>query len=167
MGRTTAPDEAHAPVRCPSSEGETSTMQRFYTYSHTPNGPVTPDLFDWMTQADMEEFAEDADTQIVEVLETANSRTYQMADGSVHSYTWQDVDDFPRCAKCGREAEGFMLTDEAWQETKMYGWVCWRCVEETLGRRLTPADFQTDLPINDSSVRNHEPELRERINGTR
>ncbi|WP_219069995.1 hypothetical protein [Candidatus Mycobacterium methanotrophicum] len=54
-----------------------------------------------------------------------------------------------------------MVTDEVWASSGFSRHECWRCLEEAIGRRLTPADFK-QLPANtDESW--HTEELRERI----
>ena len=57
------------------------------------------------------------------------------------------------CDDCGvntsRIKEFYMVHDDIWDSVSenLYGMLCVGCLEERLGRRLTPADFM-DCPLN-------------------
>jgi hypothetical protein len=67
------------------------------------------------------------------------------------------------CVDCGidtcplgwdGEAEFYKVHDAVWAEVGMVsngGMLCVGCIEQRLGRRLTPDDF-TDAPINDPEL---------------
>jgi hypothetical protein len=53
-------------------------------------------------------------------------------------------------------SEWYMVHEEVWQYAGMPpGYLCIGCLEERIGRRLTPLDF-TDAPINDPDPRDTE-----------
>jgi hypothetical protein len=55
------------------------------------------------------------------------------------------------CDPDGFPVEGFeryKVHDEVWKAARGEGWLCVGCLEERLGRRLTPDDFPAHLPIN-------------------
>lgn len=75
------------------------------------------------------------------------------------------------CAVCGvdtqRAAEQYMVHDQLWAAAGMpseQGWhyLCVGCLEQRLGRTLTPADF-TDVPLNDPAGHPHSPRLLDRL----
>jgi hypothetical protein len=76
----------------------------------------------------------------------------------------QAFDDLNLCYDCGIDTtpctgkrgcrhkgkwEWYMLTDEAWPMSP-FGYLCIGCVENRIGRQLTPADFK-DVPVNEPS----------------
>jgi hypothetical protein len=67
----------------------------------------------------------------------------------------RDADGLPvrewmECVLCGKKwPESFMVLDKVWHEAKLgRGVVHITCLETLLGRKLTPEDFNLDLPIN-------------------
>jgi hypothetical protein len=56
-----------------------------------------------------------------------------------------------RCVDCHVDTleagEFYMVRDDVWPLDARGGMLCVGCLEERIGRRLTPADF-TDAPIN-------------------
>lgn len=60
--------------------------------------------------------------------------------------------------------EYYMVHDEIWEEAvpEFEGMLCIGCLEERLGRELTPDDFPTDLPVNEmgASIRLKERQGR-------
>lgn len=61
------------------------------------------------------------------------------------------------CLDCkidtGKIGEHYMLVDATWQlaHDSNKGMLCVGCIEKRLGRELTPADFELDVPINHNS----------------
>jgi hypothetical protein len=90
-------------------------------------------------------------------------RVFEWDNGAVHRYEWEQVLLDLRCSYCkSPDADLYMVTDEVWASSGLDGWACFRCLEEALGRRLVPADFQPGVPANTHEA-HHGPELRERL----
>ncbi|MGV9823398.1 hypothetical protein [Nocardia xishanensis] len=89
-------------------------------------------------------------------------RELKWDNGAMHRYEWEHFVMDLRCENCRGHSDLFMLTKEVWESAGLEGWVCFRCIEAALGRRLTPADFEPGIPANDDTCL-HEPELRERL----
>ncbi|WP_107661202.1 hypothetical protein [Nocardia suismassiliense] len=66
------------------------------------------------------------------------------------------------CDKCSStDADVYMVHDDLWASSGLSGWVCFRCFEKAIGRRLVATDFKS-LPGNTDLVY-HGPELRDRL----
>lgn len=91
-------------------------------------------------------------------------REYTWSGGAVHRYEWRHVTLDLRCQACLSPQISclFMVTDAVWEQAGLDGWVCFRCVEASLGRKLRPEDFKPGLPANTDETY-HEPELRQRL----
>lgn len=82
----------------------------------------------------------------------------------------------------GLRAEWYIVRDELWETAGMTldacdegrGCLCIGCLETRLGRQLTPADFEQDIPINDPDFIEtpryawtwRTPRLKPRLTGT-
>ena len=77
-------------------------------------------------------------------------REFEWDNGAVHRYEWEHVLIDMRCDRCKRPeiAELYTVTDEIWASSGLDGWVCFRCLEAAIGRRLVPADFKREIPAN-------------------
>jgi hypothetical protein len=69
------------------------------------------------------------------------------------------------CVDCGVDTinarEYYIVRDEVWPLDPCGGMLCVGCLEERIGRRLTPADF-TDCPLNTNDRRSSK-RLRSRL----
>ncbi|GAB09137.1 hypothetical protein GOARA_029_00010 [Gordonia araii NBRC 100433] len=111
----------------------------------------------------IDEYVEQTHARLTRVRGEHGWREFTWDDGAVHRYDWEMYLIDLRCQKCKGRSDLYMLEDEVWEATGLDGWVCFRCVEAALGRRLTPADFKGEgIPANTDQT-THEPELRERI----
>ncbi len=109
------------------------------------------------------EYPAHSGARIVRVSGGHGWREYEWSNGKVHRYEWSHGEMDCRCQNCqSPDNDICMVTDDVWQQSKLDGWVCYRCIERAIGRELTPADFP-DLPCNDPRQFTHTPELRRRI----
>lgn len=127
------------------------------------------DLMDSLTdiEATMEniegEYPEHSNASLVMVRGGFGWREFHWSNEKVHRYEWIDCVFDSRCRRCESPDNNiFMVTDEVWRESGLDGWVCFRCVEDSLGRELVPTDFK-DVPCNDPTCMRHVPELRRRM----
>ncbi|NNH73853.1 hypothetical protein HLB23_29040 [Nocardia uniformis] len=89
-------------------------------------------------------------------------REIEWDNGAVHRYEWTPYTMDMRCDECSSpDADLYVVHDELWASSGLDGWVCFRCLEKAIGRRLVPSDFKS-LPGN-TDVVHHGPELRERL----
>lgn len=111
------------------------------------------------------EYAEKTGATVVRVSGGHGLREIEWDNGQVHRYDWELVTQDARCHRCKHpDNRIYMVTDELWESSGLDGWVCFRCVEEAIGRRLEPADFQP-LPCNDPAQANLSGDLLQRIVG--
>lgn len=90
-------------------------------------------------------------------------REIEWDNGARHRYEWAPYELDLRCQECrSPDSDLFMVHDELWASSGLDGWVCFRCFEKAIGRRLMPSDFKPDLPANTDQTR-HGLELRQRI----
>jgi hypothetical protein len=80
------------------------------------------------------------------------------------SHSYADAD----CEGCGMDtmAEFYMLHDQVWalvNEPAYGAMLCVGCVESRIGRRLTPEDFNWDIPLNHQSPHRSTMRLNERM----
>jgi hypothetical protein len=78
------------------------------------------------------------------------------------------------CADCGVNTlaadEWYIVKDDVWQAASRLGdvtvsfFLCIGCIEQRLGRRLTPGDFD-DVPINVPNKFSMSRRLRDRLTG--
>lgn len=70
-----------------------------------------------------------------------------------------DVDTFSIC-------EYYMVTNPVWHQAVPdgKGFLCIACLEERLGRELTPEDFP-DVAVNDATMNKHSRLLSQRMDG--
>lgn len=80
----------------------------------------------------------------------------------------EDDDEYP-CADCGAETivtEFYMVTNDVWSEASGCGpapqFLCIGCLEQRLGRRLTPPDF-TDCLLNEITRITGSDRIRARL----
>jgi hypothetical protein len=111
-----------------------------------------------------DEYREASGATLVRVHGAHGWRVYQWDNGAVHRYEWKYTPQDRRCPRCKRGAVAgvYMVTDELWASSGLDGWPCFWCLEEAIGRRLVPADFQPGLPCN-SDLAPHGRELRDRM----
>jgi hypothetical protein len=91
-------------------------------------------------------------------------RVFEWDNGAVHCYEWKHLWLDLRCAYCKSPEfrEVFMVTDELWASSGLAGYVCFRCLEQAIGRRLVPADFKPEVLAN-ADAEYHSPELLARM----
>jgi hypothetical protein len=111
----------------------------------------------------VDEYSDESDASIVRVHGSHGWRVFTWDNGAVHRYEWKYHLFDLRCHQCeSPDADLYMVHDEVWASSGLDGWVCFRCLEGAIGRRLVPTDFKPDLPANTDDTY-HGPELRERI----
>jgi hypothetical protein len=110
------------------------------------------------------EYAEETGAYATRIRGGYGWREFEWDNGAVHRYEWEHVLNDRRCPRCKRGAVAgvYMVTDELWASSGLDGWPCFWCLEEAIGRRLVPADFQPGLPCN-SDLAPHGPALRDRM----
>jgi len=90
---------------------------------------------------------------VARVVHTFGGRDIHLRNGSRIEYRWEPVTRDLRCLDCGISTEAineyYALCEEVWEQANPDGdgHLCIGCVEQRLGRILTPSDF-TDAPIN-------------------
>jgi hypothetical protein len=90
-------------------------------------------------------------------------RVYEWSNGAVHRYEWEHAEKDLRCGRCeSPDNELYMVKNKLWASSGLDGFVCFRCLEGAIGRRLVPADFKPETATNTDEV-HHSPELRRRM----
>ncbi|MCV7100905.1 MULTISPECIES: hypothetical protein [Mycobacterium] len=112
----------------------------------------------------VDEYQAETGASITRIHGSHGWRIVEWDTGAVHRYEWEHTPIDLRCAICLRPeiADLYMVTDELWASSGLDGWVCFRCLEAAIGRRLVAADFKGDCPANTDTTQ-HCRELRQRM----
>lgn len=111
-----------------------------------------------------DEYVEETGATLLRVHGAWGWREFEYDNDAVHRFEWRHELIDMRCPRCMRPeiADLYIVTDELWTASGFESHECWRCLEEVIGRRLVPSDFQPGVPVNtDESL--HSEELRARI----
>ncbi|EHB48765.1 hypothetical protein MycrhDRAFT_5606 [Mycolicibacterium rhodesiae JS60] len=102
-------------------------------------------------------------TEVVLVRGGDGWREITYADSTTTRYQWTLVERDFGCTGCGYDTwdEGYRVDDVVWSAAGPGGRLCIGCLEERLGRALTPADF-VDHDDNIETMRPTSPRLRAR-----
>jgi hypothetical protein len=104
----------------------------------------------------------DTGSSVIRIHGSHGWREYEWSDGAIHHYGWTHHLVDLRCPYCKSvDTDLYMVTDEIWDGSGLDGHACFRCLEQAIGRKLSPDDFKPGVPANDGELTGAE--LRSRM----